>query len=356
MKQTSSRRSLVPATTIIAAVIIIVLLASAIAAAVLVSRARLIAVPDLSGFPVDMAEDIIIEAGLTFALTGTRVSASVPAGQVMAQEPAAGARVTGETTIELVVSAGPQTFVVPDLLGAQVSSATASLEALGFAVSIETASSETTSAIVLEMFPAPGAPVNSGALIRLTVPGGSVASDVLLPYDLSGASVLIDPSAPVGTADAPMEVTRRLRSLLEAAGATVTVTRMATSPAASAGERAQAARTSTAVLLVGLDVGKTGTAGIRVYHLPPGGDATRVERSVTYARAITRAAGLPGLTVNEPQALDEEVLRAFPSTGVRVTLGDSASDADAARFADPAWADTVARSIYRGIGTTYAAP
>jgi len=50
-------------------------------------------------------------------------------------------------------------------------------------------SSEATSTVVLEMYPAPGAVVSLGDTVRLTVPGASPSSTVLLPFDLDGLVV-----------------------------------------------------------------------------------------------------------------------------------------------------------------------
>jgi len=50
---------------------------------------------------------------------------------------------------------------------------------------------------------------------------------------------------------------------------------------------------------------------------------------------------------------DDPVLAGFHGTGVRLRLGDTTDTGDTARFRDPAWADEVARGIYRAIGDTY---
>ncbi|MDZ4178306.1 MAG: hypothetical protein U1E29_03585, partial [Coriobacteriia bacterium] len=93
-----------------------------------------------------------------------------------------------------------------------------------------------------------------------------------------------------------------------------------------------------------------GEPGLKVFHLP-GGDTAREAASLAHARAITRAASLPGLVVLEPSVTNDAVLGAFAGPGVRVVVGSTSADSDRARFADPAWSDQVARAIYRGVGT-----
>jgi hypothetical protein len=354
MTETPHRRRLVPKTTVIAAAVIIVLGASAVLGAFLVSRSRLVEVPDVAGLTASDAERELTDAGLVAARDSSRVSVDVPAGAVISQEPPSGTLLKPGQTVRIILSVGPQTFVVPDLVGSSVDGARDALEALGLKVAVEAVDSSEAPNTVLEMFPAPGASVGRGDVVRLTVPGGSAADSVLLPYALQGLTVLLDPQPVTGglTNDPPMEVARRLRSLLEAAGATVTTTRPTDAGPPSASDRKASAESSTASILVGLDVGGSGKPGISALYMDR--DSAAGVEALAYARAITRASDLPGLVANEPTPSDDPVLAAFPGIGLRVVLGDDNADVDRARFVDPAWLDQVARAIYRGIGTTYA--
>lgn len=342
-----------PKAAIVAAVVIVLLIAAAVAASVMVARSGLLAVPDVVGLPGEIAEESLEADGFVYELAGTRVSVTVPEGEVISQEPTPGVLVDPGTVVAVVLSVGPQTFEVPDLVGSSVEGARDALSALGLNVVTEAVSAETTQAIVLEMFPAPGSSVSPGDEIRLSVPGGSGEADVLLPYDLEGVTVLLDPApVPEGMgADVTMEISRRLQSLLEAAGAKVSTTRAAGGAATTEG-RVQAAEASTADLIIGLDVAASGAPGVVVYHLGSAADAQYELSSLKYAQAVTRAATLPTLTVNEPGPVEDPVLSAFPGTGIRVQAGAADAAADLARFVDPAWADQIARAIYRGVGPT----
>jgi len=353
MTESSGRPRLIPKTTIIAAGVVVVLIVSAIGGSYLVARSRLVPAPDVRGLPLVVAESHLLEAGLRSQQVSTQVSPSVPVGGVISQSPDPDTLLEAGSFVKLVVSAGPQTYIVPDLVGSPAHGAIDVLTALGFVVVTVEVSSDTTTVVVLEMFPAPGASVGVGDEIRLTVPGNPGTSAAVLPYDLEGVTVLLDPQPPLGSqaGDAPLEVARRLQALLQAAGATVASTRdPGTSP--SPADREAAARSFSASLLVGIDVRSNGVAGVTVQHTP--GASRFAAASLEHARAITRAASVPGLTVNEPVGVDDPVLTAFPGPGVRVVVGDISVESDRIRFADPAWADQVARAIYRGVGTTLA--
>ncbi len=353
MAQTSQRRRLVPKAAIIASVVIVILAGTAVVASLMVTRSRLVEVPAVTGLPASAAQDTIEAEGLVYELGGTRVSPTVPSGQVISQDPDPGALLDPGSVVRVVLSVGPQTFKVPDLVGTSVEGARDALSALGLTVVVEAVSSDTTETIVLEMYPAPGSSVSPGDEIRLSVPGGSDRSDVLLPYDLTGMTVLLDPSpAPAGSdTDASMEVARRLQALFVAAGAEVTSTRPPAG-APSSPDRVTAAGSSTADILVGIDIGVSGQGGLRVLYQPQTDGGAREAASMRYAQAITRAASLPTLVVREPAPVSDAVLSAFPGPGVRIEIGDASVDADRALFRDPSWADQVARAIYRGVGPT----
>ncbi|MRS13196.1 MAG: PASTA domain-containing protein [Actinobacteria bacterium] len=352
MAQAHHRRRLVPKSALVAASVIVFLAVAAVAASVTVARSRLVAVPNMAGMSAEEAEEALATVGLRYTVGGTQVSARVREGRVISQDVPGGTLVKPNSQVKVVLSVGPQRFILLDLVGAPIEEARSALVALGLDVVVEAVASETTAAVVLEMFPAPGASVSPGDRVRLSVPGGSTAADVLLPYDLSGTTVLIDPAPmPAGVAvDATMEVARRLQSLLEAAGATVTTTRSAATPQ-TVESRVASSEASAADILVGIDVGDGGTAGISVRYQPEAGATGNVVLSAELARSVTRAATLPELTVGQPSEAADPVMAAFGGGSIRVTIGDAQSATDVAQFSDPAWFDQVARAVYRGLGS-----
>ncbi len=351
---TYKRRSLIPRAAIIAGAIVTALIAGAVWAGLAVYRSQLVTVPDLVLVPGDDAQAALEDLSLSGVVIGTRVSADVPEGCVLSQDPVGGASVRSGAAVSLVLSAGSQTVRVPDLVGVPVDEATAALAEAGFRVDERVGASEETRTVILEMYPAPGTLVNTGDTIRITVPGESGASEVLLPYEMAGVSVLVDPSTHAGSdADAALEVARRLVSLLQASGAEASLTRMSSDAETSRGQRVEMSRESTASVFIGFDVGAGTGAGITVMYLD--GDSVTADgvNGATLATAITSALRSASSQVNPTAVTDDPVLGGFAGEGVRVHLGDTRDEGDGARLGDPAWADEVARGVYRALGSVY---
>lgn len=66
-----------------------------------------VTVPDLTGLSEADAEAAIVAAGLTVGTVTTAPSDTVPAGDVISHDPAAGASVAPGSAVDLVVSSGP---------------------------------------------------------------------------------------------------------------------------------------------------------------------------------------------------------------------------------------------------------
>ncbi|MET0628467.1 MAG: PASTA domain-containing protein, partial [Acidimicrobiia bacterium] len=94
-----------------------------------------VGVPSLVGLPTDRATQQLADAGLGIRVV-TRASDD-PAGIVIGQDPVAGAFVSDDATVELVVSRGPPKVTVPEVTNLSEADATTALEGMGFAVKVE---------------------------------------------------------------------------------------------------------------------------------------------------------------------------------------------------------------------------
>jgi N-acetylmuramoyl-L-alanine amidase len=131
----------------------------------------------------------------------------------------------------------------------------------------------------------------------------------------------------------------------------VFVTRSATDTVPTVAERLETATGADATVLVGIDLASGGEAGLRVLTASAAGQSGETfARSAAFASSVTRAARLPGLVVLEPAVSEDPVVLGFTGPAIRVVVGDGTAEADRARMADPGWADSVARAIYRGLG------
>jgi len=344
----------VPRWLVPAALAVIIIISGAVALGMWRYRASLRTVPDVSGLPLAVARDSLALSGLAMAEGRRQFSVDIPEGTVISQDPTAGTSVRRETVVTVVVSAGSESFAMPDVIGRDLEGATSLLSQRGLSVVVDKRTSTSPEGTVLESFPAPGADVRTGDAVRLTVAGKSLDASILLPYDLQGLIFGIDP-APGPTDDATdlaLDVARRLQALLEASGARVVLTRSAVSSATASAERVQALGTVQSAANVGLVVALQEPPGVLILAASSR-EATVASAASELAATMTTAARLPGLSVLPPGTRADDVLSALSAPGVRVSLGALEDPADASRFADPAWADTIARSLYRALGVTY---
>lgn len=90
----------------------------AVAAMRVAVRAREVAVPNLSGRPVNEASRILESYGLTLRVDeNRRVDPKVPAGNIIQQDPPPGATTRRPRSVKVWVSLGSQAPVVPELVG-----------------------------------------------------------------------------------------------------------------------------------------------------------------------------------------------------------------------------------------------
>jgi beta-lactam-binding protein with PASTA domain len=81
-------------------------------------KTRDVVVPTLGGRTVNDATAVLAQAGLNLKVEeARRTDPKVPAGQILAQEPEAGAKTRRERSVKVWVSAGPRSTIVPPLLG-----------------------------------------------------------------------------------------------------------------------------------------------------------------------------------------------------------------------------------------------
>lgn len=100
-------------------------------------------VPPVVGQPLETARQMIEAAGLTVGQVTDRPDAGFQPGVVLEQNPPAGVRVGSGAPINLVVSSGPETVVIPDVVGDSERDATAELNNLGLLVRPQDEYSET---------------------------------------------------------------------------------------------------------------------------------------------------------------------------------------------------------------------
>ena len=148
-------------------------------------------VPNVVGMARAAAEAAITAAGLAVGAVTEDFNATVPAGSVISQNPAAGVEVVAGSAVSLAVSRGPQPVAVPNVVGMAQADAQAAITAAALAVGAVTQQSSDTvpAGSVISQDPAAGASVAPGTAVNLVVssgPGGTGGDTVtiLLPGDV----------------------------------------------------------------------------------------------------------------------------------------------------------------------------
>jgi hypothetical protein len=314
-----------------------------------------VTVPTLSGLPGPTARSRLAQLGLLMRKGDVHFSAKVPRGSVIGQKPAPGVLVSRGTIVTVDLSAGSETFSMPDVSGLTAASALATLKGKGLSVQVERVDSRVASGTAIATIPSPGTPVSTADVVTLRVSASSGGGALLLPFTLKGISIVIDPAPSAVTPDVANEVARRLRSLLEASGAQVTETRSVVDPHPPAAQRQLRSIEASPALVVGLFAASDQPEGI--YVTTPRVDGVTAPfylRSVDLAKRTVTALVDAGLRAASEGSTNDSVVNGTAALGVRVHLGSYANRANLHDFSDPAWADLVARALYRAVGQTLA--
>jgi len=128
----------------------------------------MVQVPGVTGQTQDAASSTLSQASFKVA-TSQSYSDTVPAGQVISQNPAGGSSARKFSTVTLIVSQGPPLVTIPDLAnGTSTGDARRTLEALGLKVKVRKAFGGLLGRVV-GMDPKAGSQVPKGSTVTLTV-------------------------------------------------------------------------------------------------------------------------------------------------------------------------------------------
>ena len=131
-------------------------------------------IPDVTGLAFTDAEHQLEGAGLKARLADREFHDSVPEGSVISQDPEGGRKEPEGTVIDLVVSQGPQTIGIPDVVGKTEEEARSLITDAGFVVGNVTRafSDEVPQDSVISQSPEAGERVPRESRVDLVVSGG----------------------------------------------------------------------------------------------------------------------------------------------------------------------------------------
>lgn len=129
-------------------------------------------VPNVVGMTRQQAELAVENVGLEVGAV-EEIRANTPRGTVTASRPVAGTRVTIPSSVTLIVSVGPASVDMPDVVGENYSRARTLLEQLGLRMGDVTVDSTSLAPgnTVIAQTPAAGRAVGAGSRVALTVSG-----------------------------------------------------------------------------------------------------------------------------------------------------------------------------------------
>ncbi|MFC9848224.1 Stk1 family PASTA domain-containing Ser/Thr kinase [Streptomyces sp. NPDC060223] len=144
-------------------------------------------VPAVLAVTEEQAKDRLADAGLDAGEVKHAFSDTVERGTVISSDPEVGARIRDNDSVDLTISDGPETVKVPDVQGAALDSAKATLKDGGLAAGLVTRefSDDVPSGSVISTDPAAGTERRAGSAIAIKVSKGSPVEVA----DVTGASV-----------------------------------------------------------------------------------------------------------------------------------------------------------------------
>jgi serine/threonine-protein kinase len=174
-----------------------------------------VAVPSVVGKSLPDATALLTAQGFKIQSTGA-ASQTVPKNQIIRQDPAASAMVAKGATIAVVVSSGPTSFAVPDVIGKSEKTARELIEDApgNFKVAdkVRTEDDESAKGTVLQVDPDQTGKYPSGQEFTLTVSSGSVkvtVPDVTKQNQDDAANTLKSAGLQVGYENAPYDPNAR---------------------------------------------------------------------------------------------------------------------------------------------------
>jgi eukaryotic-like serine/threonine-protein kinase len=265
-----------------------VALISAFIAMRLAIHGREVQVPQLTGLTVAEASALAARDGLNLTLENRFYSTGVPAGRILAQDPAPGARVRRDWAVRITESLGAQAVNIPDLTGESERAATVSIRRLA---------------------------LDLGVVAHLALPG---APDVVLAQT---------PTANSGGVDSP-RVSLLVSDPIAASSSVVPNSSAPTSADASAIAPAQQPTAYVMPSLLGLTwsaaLARTSSAGLRLvasdapqpHTLPP---ASPTQSSLSQSQADLLALNSSA----SPTRSTAVIVTQVPQPGRRVLQGDA---------------------------------
>jgi serine/threonine-protein kinase len=135
-------------------------------------------VPTLVGLQRALAESKTHAAGLEVRYGTAKFDEKAPAGQVLSQNPAAGAQAPRSSVVTLVLSKGPERHAVPTVVGSTQANAEAAIRDATLTPQSSNSYSDSVAAgLVISSTPSAGTQLRSGVTVKLVISKGAKPAD-----------------------------------------------------------------------------------------------------------------------------------------------------------------------------------
>jgi serine/threonine-protein kinase len=174
------------------AVLLVLGLAVAAGWALFRPDAEQVRVPDLVGVTVEQAEQTLEERGLEVGEVTEQVDPDAPAGTVVEQSPGVDELVDTGTAVDLIVSSGPETTLVPQVVGLDIADARPLITEAGLVIGdVNSQSSDQPEGTVLAVRPVEGSEVPTGSEVNLRVSSGTSAVPDVVGLSIGEARAIL---------------------------------------------------------------------------------------------------------------------------------------------------------------------
>ncbi len=151
-------------------------------------KSEVVSVPDLTGKPIAQARSELQKKDLTLSQTGSESNDRYDKGLIVRQDPAPGSKIRTTRVVQVFISSGSGTAVVPDLAGKPLIEALTLLQAAGLTKGKQTQvhTPRLPAGRILDQRPAPGAVVERGFPVGLLLSQGDLDDTYIMPDLLTG--------------------------------------------------------------------------------------------------------------------------------------------------------------------------
>ena len=154
--------------------------------------------PSLVGVTTSVAADVLKSRGLRLVVQEERADNRVPAGKICAQDPLAESVLNVGGEVAVVISTGPDSKPVPDVVGKKLDEAKQLIAEVGFKVGAITESDTGEPGSVMEAEPKVGEAIAPGSAVDLIVAKGITVPKVEGMYVGKGKKTLQEAGLKVG--------------------------------------------------------------------------------------------------------------------------------------------------------------